>query len=125
MYGRFQSLPPLPRRVILGVWGATFIIVIFGLIPGWATDLNHELGWPRWETTGGQVAGAALFVASLGLVLYCSRLFSSVGKGTPVPIAPPKELRVGGGARSSHAFRRSLRRIHPRGSSLGRHSCAT
>ena len=30
----------------------------------------------------------------LGAAGYCSRLFARIGKGTPFPIAPPKELVV-------------------------------
>ena len=40
--------------------------------------------------------GVVLFLAALGLVLYCSQLFARIGKGTPVPIAPPRELVVSG-----------------------------
>jgi protein-S-isoprenylcysteine O-methyltransferase Ste14 len=96
MLPSLESLPPLVRRIIAGCWGAIFIVVIFGLIPRWVADLNHELGWPQWKTTAGQVMGVTLFLASLGLVIYCSRLFSRIGKGTPVPIDPPRELVVSG-----------------------------
>lgn len=91
-----QSLSPVIRRVIVATWGATFIVVIFGLLPGWAAGLNRELGWPRWQTAAGQVIGAMFFLASLGLAVYCSRLFLRIGKGTPVPIDPPRELVVSG-----------------------------
>ena len=57
----------------------------------WLTDW-----WPRWNTTAGQVMGATLFLMSLALVIYCSRLFAVIGRGTPVPIAPPSELVVSG-----------------------------
>jgi protein-S-isoprenylcysteine O-methyltransferase Ste14 len=89
-------LPPLARRVFVAAWGLTFIVVVFGLVPGWAADLNEELGWPRWQSTTGQVAGVTLFVMGLALSLYCSRLFSRIGKGTPIPIAPPTQLVVSG-----------------------------
>ncbi|MCP3985061.1 MAG: isoprenylcysteine carboxylmethyltransferase family protein [bacterium] len=96
MSGRLQSFPPAIRRAIVGSWAAIFIVVIFGLVPEWAAELNGKLGWPRWQTSGGQIMGVTLFLASLGLVIYCSRLFSRIGKGTPVPIDPPRELVVSG-----------------------------
>ncbi|VVA44202.1 conserved hypothetical protein [Candidatus Roizmanbacteria bacterium] len=36
-----------------------------------------------------------LFIGA-GLFLYCSRLFLIFGKGTPVPVEPPKKLVVSG-----------------------------
>ena len=93
MENPLQSLPPGVRRLVVAVWGGTFIIVLFGLVPGWAAEQSRELGWPRWQGTAGKVVGVTLFLASFGLVLYCSRLFSSIGKGTPVPIDPPRERR--------------------------------
>jgi protein-S-isoprenylcysteine O-methyltransferase Ste14 len=91
-----ESLPPPARRIVVATWVVAFIIVIFGLVPGWVADVNEELGWPRWRTAIGQVIGVALFLAGSGVVLYCSRLFARIGKGTPVPIAPPRELVVSG-----------------------------
>lgn len=91
-----ESLPPVPRRIFVACFGATFTVVIFGLIPAWATELNRELGWPRWQSGAGQAIGTILFVACVGLILYCSRLFAHIGKGTPVPIDPPRELVVSG-----------------------------
>jgi protein-S-isoprenylcysteine O-methyltransferase Ste14 len=91
-----QSLPPVTRRVVVAAWGSAFIVAIFGLVPGWVADLNDELGWPRWRTTAGQALGGVLFLGGLGLAVYCSRLFARIGKGTPVPIAPPTQLVVAG-----------------------------
>ncbi len=91
-----QSLPPVTRRVVVTAWGASFIVAIFGLVPAWVAGVNDELGWPQWRTTAGQALGVLLFLGGLGLVVYCSRLFARIGKGTPVPIAPPTELVVSG-----------------------------
>jgi protein-S-isoprenylcysteine O-methyltransferase Ste14 len=93
---RFQSLPSGIRRPITVVFAATFIVCLFGLLPQAAADLNRDLGWPRWQTQAGKVLGVALFLGSVGLILYCSRLFARLGKGTPVPINPPTELVVSG-----------------------------
>ncbi len=91
-----QSLPPVARRAFVATWGAAFIVVIFGLVPGWVAEVNHELGWPQWRTTAGQAIGVMLFIGGLSLAAYCSRLFARIGKGTPVPIAPPTELVISG-----------------------------
>jgi protein-S-isoprenylcysteine O-methyltransferase Ste14 len=91
-----QSLPPVTRRVVVTAWGAVFIVAIFGLVPAWVADVNDELDWPRWRTSAGQTLGVLLFLGGLGLAVYCSRLFARIGKGTPVPIAPPTELVVSG-----------------------------
>lgn len=91
-----ESMPPVLRHALLAVWGGAFIVFFFGLVPEWAADLNEEQGWPRWRSPVGQVLGVALFLAGIGLALYCSRLFARVGKGTPVPIDPPKALVVSG-----------------------------
>jgi len=80
----------------VAAFAATFISLFFGLIPGWVADLNREQGWPRWQNTAGQVMGVVLSGVSLGVVLYCSHLFSRLGKGTPVPIDPPRALVVSG-----------------------------
>ncbi len=89
-----ESLPTGIRRLVTLIFGGTFIAFVFGVFPSSAADLNRELGWPRWQVPAGRVLGVVLFLGSVGLVLYCSRLFSRVGKGTPVPIQPPTELVV-------------------------------
>ena len=78
-----SSLPSGIRHLITLIFGGTFIYFIFGAFPVSAIDLNRELGWPRWQVPGGQILGSVLFIGSLGLILYCSRLFSRIGKGTP------------------------------------------
>jgi len=91
-----DSLPPVLRRAIVAVWAAAFLGVVFVVLPREVAAWNRELGWPRWETAFGRAAGALLFAGGLGLSLYCSRLFARLGKGTPVPIDPPKELVASG-----------------------------
>jgi len=91
-----DSLPPVLRRLIAAVWGVTFIGVIFILLPHDAAEFNDQHHWPRWQSPIGQLAGVAVFLGGLGLSLYCSRLFARIGKGTPIPLDPPKELVVSG-----------------------------
>ena len=96
MLSRLESLHPVLRHVVIAVCGTIFIVTFFGLIPVWVAALTTELGWPRWNTRVGQAMGATLFFMSLALVIYCSRLFAVIGRGTPMPLAPPSELVVSG-----------------------------
>ena len=80
----------------MGAFASVVLLLIFAVLPRWAAEFNQELGWPRWRSPITKVIGVALFVGGVGVVLYCSRLFVRLGKGTPVPIDPPKELVVSG-----------------------------
>jgi protein-S-isoprenylcysteine O-methyltransferase Ste14 len=87
-----DSLPPVLRRTITATWGVIFIGVVFVLLPREAAELNDQLDWPRWQVPIAKIVGVGLFAGGLGLSLYCSRLFARIGKGTPIPFDPPKEL---------------------------------
>ena len=89
---RVQSFPPAARRLITGIFGGTFMVLVFVVLPQAADDLGAELGWHRSALPAGRLLGGALFFGSVGLVLHCSRVFARVGKGTPVPIDPPSQL---------------------------------
>lgn len=91
-----ESLPPVLRHVVVALWGASFILVGFVLAPSWAADFNHEHDWLRWRSPAGRGIGVALVLGGIALSVYCSRLFQRLGKGTPVPIDPPRELVVAG-----------------------------
>ena len=62
------------------------------LIRGHTDDVGPILSAPHMLGVGVALAGAALG-------LWCVGLFSLVGKGTPAPIDPPKELVVAGAYR--------------------------
>jgi protein-S-isoprenylcysteine O-methyltransferase Ste14 len=81
--------------------GAAVIGTALGLLPFAMVRLNSALGWPRWESGAGRVAGAVLVAAGAALALYCSRLFARLGQGTPVPTQPPRKLVVAGAYRWS------------------------
>jgi hypothetical protein len=66
---RLQRLPAGPRRLITALFGATFVVCIFGLLPESLADLNEELGWWRWQTAASRPLGVGLFAASLGLIV--------------------------------------------------------
>ncbi|MBF0441604.1 MAG: isoprenylcysteine carboxylmethyltransferase family protein [Oligoflexales bacterium] len=74
----------------------TFILIGGIAIPWGVINLNNSLELPRLVHPALQVLGALLILAGLGVTGYCKRVFRIVGKGTPVPIEPPKEFVVVG-----------------------------
>jgi len=97
MMPSLDATRPSPlRRLVTVVWGASFIAVVFVVLPWQATRINAELEWPRWQGGVGKILGGGLFTASLAVSLHCSRLFARLGQGTPVPIDPPSRLVVSG-----------------------------
>lgn len=76
--------------------GTAFLTTVFILGPIAMIDLTHALEWPRWHVPAGRTIGGVLIFSALGIAAYCSRLFTRLGKGTPVPIEPPRHLVVAG-----------------------------
>jgi protein-S-isoprenylcysteine O-methyltransferase Ste14 len=74
---------------ILLVFGLSILLVVgpLGLI-----SLNDAWGWPSWQIPAGGVIGGVLMAGAVGVWLYCLRLFSRVGQGTPFITDPPRLL---------------------------------
>ncbi len=87
-----DALPMALRRVLVFAWGTAFVAVLFVWLPEEAMELNEEVGWPRFRSGAGRVAGGLFVVGGAGVVLYCSGVFLRLGKGTPVPFDPPLQL---------------------------------
>ena len=49
---------------------------------------------PSWGII--QLAGGLIGVAGVGLYLWCALTFAVIGRGTPVPLDPPRRLVVAG-----------------------------
>ena len=96
-----ESLHPSLRRVVLALWGAAFVWFVFFFAPSQFIDLNAELDWPVWRTRPTQAVGVLMIVGGVGLMLYCTGLFAKVGRGTPIPAAPPENLVIQGPFRYS------------------------
>jgi len=96
-----ESLPTPLRRVVLALWGAVFVWLVFFYVPSRFMEWNDELGWPVWRTGPTRILGVVLIVAGAGVMLYCTGLFAKVGRGTPVPAAPPERLVIQGPYRYS------------------------
>jgi protein-S-isoprenylcysteine O-methyltransferase Ste14 len=78
------------RRLVALCVGATFVAVFFALLPEQAVRLNEAWGWPRWQGTAGRVLAVPLLLAGLAAALHCLGLFARIGRGTPVPLDPPR-----------------------------------
>jgi protein-S-isoprenylcysteine O-methyltransferase Ste14 len=76
--------------------GTVFLTTVFVLLPAAALQVSQGHDWPRWQIPGGTVVGTGLIVVSIAVILYCSGLFSRLGRGTPVPIEPPQHLVITG-----------------------------
>lgn len=61
--------------------------------------VRNDLDAFAWSIPAAHIAGAVLVMFGAWLGLWCVGLFAVVGKGTPAPIDPPKELVVVGAYR--------------------------
>jgi len=91
-----EGLPPLLRRVVLALWAVTYVWLVFFFFPYQCMELNADLGWPVWQTGLGKAVGLFLIVAGVAVMLYCTGVFAKIGRGTPIPAAPPENLVIQG-----------------------------
>ena len=70
--------------------------IVAGLIPWWLT--GWQVGHPRapWDWVPLRVAGVALLLAGVPVLVSAFVCFVTEGAGTPAPVAPTKHLVVGG-----------------------------
>ncbi|NRA76454.1 MAG: isoprenylcysteine carboxylmethyltransferase family protein [Planctomycetes bacterium] len=91
-----ERYPPPLRRVVLLLWGAAFVWLVFVYGPTQFMEMNADLGWPVWRSGPTAVLGVAMIVVGVGVMLHCTGLFARVGRGTPVPAVPPEKLVIQG-----------------------------
>jgi protein-S-isoprenylcysteine O-methyltransferase Ste14 len=70
-----------------------FILLVFPLL---FIKLNNMFSLPKFSFFSFKILGLALIIAGSIFWLYCIGIFKLIGKGTPVPIQPPKALVVQG-----------------------------
>ena len=68
----------------------------FILFPLLFIYLNSLFNLPVFSNIALKIIGILLIVAGIAIFSYCFGLFKIFGKGTPVPIEPPKELVIQG-----------------------------
>lgn len=78
------------------LFGLTVGLTIMVVLPFAFISLNSALGLPVYSGSILKVLGLLCLLAGGILFVYCTQLFKLIGKGTPVPIEPPKELVVKG-----------------------------
>jgi protein-S-isoprenylcysteine O-methyltransferase Ste14 len=85
------------RKVRAAVGSAVFFAlapgVVAGLVPWWLTSWTAAR--PAWWLPL-RVAGAVLLLAGTGVLVHAFARFVVEGLGTPAPVAPTRELVVGG-----------------------------
>lgn len=81
------------RSLLFGTIVGLSIMVV---LPYAFISLNDALGLPIYTNFLLKATGILLIIVGIALFVYCFQLFKIVGKGTPVPLEPPKELVIKG-----------------------------
>ena len=77
------------KSILSGILLGATLFIIF---PEVGIYINEFFQLPIFRNIIYQIAGLSLCIISLSLFVCSSHLFSKIGKGTPAPIEPPKEL---------------------------------
>lgn len=76
--------------------------LVFGVfLPAGMVFLNSHFGLPVIQNPVLKIVGLIGALIGVVIFIYCSGLFRILGKGTPVPLSPPKELVIKGLYRQS------------------------
>jgi protein-S-isoprenylcysteine O-methyltransferase Ste14 len=81
------------KSILSGILLGATLFIIF---PEIGIYINEFFQLPIFRNIIYQIAGLSSCFVSLSLFVCSSHLFSKIGKGTPAPIEPPKELVVEG-----------------------------
>lgn len=85
-------------KMMAAVGSLVFFVVapglVAGLIPWWLTGWQLRDPLPYWLPL--RIAGAALLAAGLAVLVQAFARFVMEGLGTPAPIAPTRQLVIGG-----------------------------
>jgi protein-S-isoprenylcysteine O-methyltransferase Ste14 len=88
-------------RLSTAALGVAFGVTLFVALPAACVALNAMLALPVLEFPGSRAAGGILMIAGIASAVTCSRLFRTIGHGTPIPIEPARELIASGPYRFS------------------------
>ncbi|KKU56953.1 hypothetical protein A3H89_05590 [Candidatus Amesbacteria bacterium RIFCSPLOWO2_02_FULL_48_11] len=82
-----------PASLVFGILvGST----IFMVIPLMLIKLNSRFSFPIFISPSSQTLGSIFILAGIAVVLACFGLFRFLGRGTPIPTDPPKQLVIKG-----------------------------
>jgi protein-S-isoprenylcysteine O-methyltransferase Ste14 len=70
--------------------------VVAGLVPWWLTGWRVRHPAPSWAWTPLRLAGMALLTVAVPVLVHAFVRFVVEGVGTPAPVAPTRQLVVGG-----------------------------
>jgi protein-S-isoprenylcysteine O-methyltransferase Ste14 len=88
------------RKPMAAAGTAVFFVlapgVVAGLVPWWLTSWRVRHPQPPWAWAPLRVAGVALLVAGVIVLVGAFVRFVTEGVGTPAPVAPTQRLVVGG-----------------------------
>jgi protein-S-isoprenylcysteine O-methyltransferase Ste14 len=88
------------RKPTAAAGSAAFFVlapgVVAGLIPWWLTGWQVGHPQPSWAWAPLRVAGWVLIAAGVPVLVQAFVRFVAEGAGTPAPVAPTKQLVVGG-----------------------------
>jgi protein-S-isoprenylcysteine O-methyltransferase Ste14 len=89
-------LERVPLRIRMVVYAVSFLGFVLVALPWLAYRIDVNLS--RWHLEIGwlRLVGVALFLAFLGMYLYCSYVLSSRGRGPFVEFDPPREFVASG-----------------------------
>lgn len=71
-------------------------LILFVLLPLVLVKFNDYFSLPIYSFPIFKLLGLILFFSGILLLIYCTKLFFILGKGTPVPTEPPKKLVTSG-----------------------------
>ena len=74
------------------LYGIVFVSVFWLVLPFSFLTINNLLNYPEISSGLLKISGILLLVVDVFILLYCSFLFITYGKGTPVPSESPKKL---------------------------------
>ena len=78
------------------ILGVLFVLALLVAVPGYLLHMSSTWGWPEWQRPLGMLGGGVLIAVGAGVILYSTGVFKKFGRGTPSPLAPPKQMVVRG-----------------------------
>ena len=80
-------------RIVTGMW-LTIVLILVALIPAELRVRFHEASAGSWGVW--QWIGLWVLLNGVGLAGWCANLFNVEGRGTPLPMAPPRRFLMTG-----------------------------